>query len=111
MFTGQISSQARQVTQANTSSGRTRSKRWPSPSSMASVDTGPETPTTEAATSPVLSTISLGSRGLPVMLAGHTEVHRPQMVQASVSKICFQVRSVATMLHDQPRSVAMLVAS
>ena len=51
---------------------------------------------TEAATSPVLMTISRGSRGFPVMLAGHTDVHRPQIVQASVSKICFQVRSVTT---------------
>ena len=42
-------------------------------------------------TSPVFSTISRGSRGLPVAWAGHTEVQRPHMVQASVSRSCFQV--------------------
>ena len=44
-------------------------------------------------TSPVLSTISRGSSGLPVAWAGHTEVQRPHMVQASVSSSCFQVKS------------------
>ncbi len=44
-------------------------------------------------TSPTLSTISRGSSGLPVFWAGHTDVHRPQTVQASVSKSCFQVKS------------------
>ena len=46
-----------------------------------------------AMTSPVLSTISRGSRGLPVACAGHTLVQRPHMVQASVSSSCFQVKS------------------
>ena len=44
-------------------------------------------------TSPVLSTISRGSSGLPVACAGHTLVQRPHMVQASVSSSCFQVKS------------------
>ena len=42
-------------------------------------------------TSPVFSTISRGSSGLPVAWAGHTEVQRPHIVQASVSISCFQV--------------------
>lgn len=46
-----------------------------------------------AITSPVLSTISRGSRDLPVACAGHTAVQRPQIVQASVSSRCFQVTS------------------
>ena len=44
-------------------------------------------------TSPVFSTISRGSSGLPVAWAGHTAVQRPHMVQASVSSSCFQVKS------------------
>ena len=44
-------------------------------------------------TSPILSTISRGSSGLPVACAGQTEVHRPHMVQASVSSNCFHVKS------------------
>ena len=46
-----------------------------------------------AMTSPVLRTISRGSSGLPVAWAGHTDVQRPHMVQASVSSSCFQVKS------------------
>ena len=38
-----------------------------------------------AMTSPVFSTISRGSSGLPVAWAGQTDVQRPHMVQASVS--------------------------
>ena len=34
-----------------------------------------------------------GSSGLPVACAGHTDVQRPQTVQASVSNSCFQVKS------------------
>ena len=44
-------------------------------------------------TSPVLSTISRGSSGLPVAWAGQTDVQRPHIVQASVSSSCFQVKS------------------
>jgi hypothetical protein len=44
-------------------------------------------------TLPILVTISRGSSGLPVAWAGHTAVQRPQMVQASVSSSCFQVKS------------------
>src|SRR3546814_15438009 len=44
-------------------------------------------------TSPDLSTISRGSSDLPVAWAGHTEVQRPHIVQASVSRSCFHVKS------------------
>ena len=60
-----------------------------------------------AITSPSLSTISRGSSGLPVWLAGHTEVQRPQMVQASVSYNCFQVNSPTL----EAPTVSMSVAS
>ena len=49
-----------------------------------------------AITSPVFSTISRGSSGLPVACAGHTLVHRPHIVQASVSSNCFHVKSSTT---------------
>ncbi len=58
-------------------------------------------------TSPVFSTISRGSRGLPVAWAGHTEVHRPQIVQASVSKSCFQVKSSTVDAPNVSSSVSM----
>ncbi len=45
-------------------------------------------------------TISRGSSGLPVSCAGQTDVHRPQMVQASVSSNCFQVNSVISAAPD-----------
>ena len=53
-----------------------------------------------AMTSPVLSTISRGSSGLPVAWAGHTDVQRPHIVHASVSSSCFQVKSSTT---DAPK--------
>ena len=46
-----------------------------------------------AMTSPIFSTISRGSSGLPVAWAGQTDVQRPHIVQASVSSSCFQVKS------------------
>ncbi len=97
MSTGQISSHALQLVHAKTSSGWMRSNSVPAPSIVAVEETGGDRPAYEDATSPDLRTISLGSSGLPVMFAGQTEVQRPQMVQASVSKICFQVRSAATL--------------
>ena len=45
---------------------------------------------------PILVTISRGSSGLPVAWAGQTDVHRPQIVQASVSRSCFHVKSSMT---------------
>ena len=44
-------------------------------------------------TSPTFKMISRGSSGLPVACAGQTDVQRPQMVHASVSKSCFHVKS------------------
>ena len=94
MLTGQMSSQARQVVHDHTSSGRIRWRtESPSMTIPAARLTGGATPAAAAATSPTFRTISRGSSGLPVMLAGHTDVHRPQIVQASVSNSCFQVKS------------------
>ena len=58
-------------------------------------------------TSPVFSTISRGSSGLPVACAGHTEVQRPHMVQASVSSSCFQVKSSTTEAPKLSSSVSI----
>ena len=58
-------------------------------------------------TSPVLSTISRGSSGLPVAWAGHTDVHRPHIVQASVSSSCFQVKSSTTEAPKLSSSVSI----
>ncbi len=96
MLTGQISSHALQDVQAHTSSEVIRSKRLLaltviSGSSPIGGDTAGAP--VRAITSPVFSTISRGSRGLPVAWAGHTDVQRPHMVQASVSSSCFQVKS------------------
>ena len=89
MSTGHTCSQARQMVQAHSSAAVIRSntesrgdgdrRHRPPPAG-----TPPGCPM-RAMTSPSLSTISRGSSGLPVWLAGHTEVQRPQMVQASVS--------------------------
>ena len=62
----------------------------------------------DAATSPTFITISRGSSGFPVVLAGHTLVQRPHTVQASVSKICFQVRSDTTEALIDSMSVASI---
>ena len=43
-------------------------------------------------TCPTFNIISLGSNGFPVRLAGQTDVHRPQIVHASRSRSCFQVK-------------------
>ena len=88
MSTGQTCSQARQVVQAHSSAAVIRSNTESEVTLIpASTPTGGDTTgePLRAMTSPSLSTISRGSRGLPVWLAGHTEVQRPQMVQASVS--------------------------
>ena len=114
MFTGQISSHARHVVHAHTSSEVMRSNTDSELTVRA-----PSTPTgglsgsvaVAAATSPSLSTISLGSSGLPVMFAGHTEVQRPQTVQASVSRSCFQVNSptrLAPTVSNSPDSMASM---
>ena len=96
MLTGQISSQALHVVQDQSSSEVIRSNRLSAVTLISrSVPTGGVTGGEPVAviTSPVLSTISRGSSGFPVACAGQTEVQRPQIVQASVSKSCFQVKS------------------
>src|ERR1044072_9124474 len=103
MLTGQISSQALQVVQAQTSSALIRSSTDPA-STLISASTviggGTFGDAVAAITAPTLRTISRGSSGLPVLLAGHTDVQRPQMVQASVSISCFQVKSS---IFDAPK--------
>src|SRR6478736_4981616 len=96
MFTGQISSHALHDVHDQTSSAVMRSNTESDEMVISgTVPIGGDT-TGEplaAMTSPVLSTISRGSSGLPVAWAGHTLVQRPHMVQASVSSSCFQVES------------------
>ena len=60
-----------------------------------------------AMTSPVLSTISRGSSGLPVACAGQTDVQRPHIVQASVSSSCFQVKSSTVEAPNVSSSVSI----
>ena len=60
-----------------------------------------------AITSPVLSTISRGSSGLPVACAGQTDVHRPHIVHASVSSNCFHVKSSIVEAPNDSSSVSM----
>jgi len=96
MLTGQISSHALQVVQAQISSGVIRSNSEfalmviSASRPIGGLTTGRPV---AAMTSPDFSTISRGSRGLPVACAGHTLVHRPHIVQASRSRSCFQVKS------------------
>ena len=96
MFTGQISSHALHDVHDHSSSAVMRSKRLSAVTVISrSMPTGGDTGgvPVRAITSPVLLTISRGSSGLPVACAGHTEVQRPQIVHASVSNSCFQVKS------------------
>ncbi len=111
MFTGQASSHALHDVQANTSSEVIRSNTRSELSVIsASTDTGGDTATgaVRAATSPSLRTISRGSSGLPVGLAGQTEVQRPHTVQASVSSSCFQVNSATRAAPTVSMSVASI---
>ena len=74
----------------------------------ASVPSGGDTTGSPVAaiTSPILSTISRGSSGLPVAWAGHTLVQRPHIVQASVSSSCFHVKSSTTDAPNVSSSVS-----
>ena len=110
MLTGQISSHALHDVQAHTSSGVMRSNSESadtviSGSTPMGGDTGGVP--VRAMTSPVLSTISRGSSGLPVAWAGHTDVHRPHIVQASVSSSCFHVKSSTVAAPNVSSSVSM----
>ena len=114
MLTGQISSQALQVVQAHTSSAVIRSSTEPASTLISgSTVTGGATfgEAVAAITSPTLRTISRGSSGLPVLLAGQTEVQRPQMVQASVSISCFQVKSSIFDAPKESSSVSIRLGS
>ena len=62
-------------------------------------------------TSPDFSTISRGSSGLPVAWAGHTDVQRPHIVQASVSSSCFQVKSSTTAAPKDSSDVSVRLGS
>ena len=110
MLTGQISSQARQDVQAHSSSVLMRSNIQLAGTSTVSSPLlrGGEVGglPVRAMTSPVLSTISRGSRGFPVAWAGHTEVQRPHIVQASVSRSCFHEKSSTTEAPNVSRSVS-----
>ena len=115
MFTGQISSQALQLVQAQISSAVIRSNSelaeivisWSTPIGG---DTGP-TGAVAAMTSPVFRTISRGSSGLPVACAGQTLVQRPHIVQASVSSSCFQVKSWTTLAPKVSSDVSARLGS
>ncbi|CAB4908688.1 unannotated protein [freshwater metagenome] len=103
MLTGQISSQALQLVHAHTSSAVIRSNNELTETVISlSTPIGGDTlppgacEAVAAITSPLLSTISRGSSGLPVACAGHTLVQRPHMVHASRSSSCFQVKSSMT---------------
>src|SRR4030095_15742682 len=88
MLTGQISSHALHDVHAQISSGVMRSKRESADTVISgSTPMGGEIGgvPVRAMTSPVLSTISRGSSGLPVAWAGHTDVHRPHIGQAAGS--------------------------
>src|SRR6476620_6014781 len=110
MLTGQISSHALQLVQAQISSELMRSNTLSSAMSMSpATPTGGETggEPVAAITSPTFNTISRGSSGLPVACAGHTDVQRPHTVHASVSKSCFQVKSSIFTAPNDSRSVSM----
>ena len=95
IFTGQISSQALQEVQAQSSSEVILSKtlseftrKGPGVETVAGTAGWPDSDIT----CPTFNIISLGSKDLPVWFAGHTDVHLPQTVHASRSINCFQVK-------------------
>src|SRR3954465_14058016 len=110
MLTGQISSHALHDVHAQSSADVMRSNTESAVMVMpGAVLTGGDTAGAPVAaiTSPTFSTISRGSSGLPVACAGHTDVHRPHTVQASVSKSCFQVKSSIVAAPNVSRSVSI----
>ena len=111
MFTGQISSHARHVVHAHTSSAVMRSNNELAPILISeSIDNGGVTEpcaAVAAMTSPVFKTISRGSSDLPVACAGHTLVQRPHMVHESVSSSCFHVKSSTTEAPKVSREVSV----
>ena len=110
MLTGQMSSHARHVVHAHSSSDVTRSNiQLDGTEISASTLIGGDTFGSPVAvmTSPTLSTISLGSSGLPVAFAGHTLVQRPHIVHESVSRSCFHVNSSTVETPKLSSSVSM----
>src|SRR5262245_14427688 len=110
MFTGQISSHALHDVHDHNSSDVMRSNTESAEIvTLFGVPTGGDTTGSPVAaiTSPTFRTISRGSSGLPVAFAGHTDVHRPQIVHASVSKSCFQVKSSTVDAPNVSSSVSM----
>ena len=110
MLTGQISSQARHVVHAQSSSVVIRSNiQLAGTEISASVPIGGDTTGVPVAaiTSPVFRMISRGSNGLPVRCAGQTLVQRPHMVHESVSSSCFQVKSSMVEAPKLSSSVSM----
>src|SRR5512141_2730991 len=100
MLTGQISSHALHDVHAHSSSLVMRSNSELVLILMSlTVPTGGDSAGSAdaASTSPVFNTISRGSSGLPVAWAGHTDVQRPHIVHASVSRSCFHVKSSTTL--------------
>src|SRR3954453_8089011 len=116
MLTGQISSHALHDVHAQISSDVMRSKTESALilialSSPTTGETCPPSGPVAAITLPTLSTISRGSRGLPVALAGQTLVQRPQIVQASVSSSCFHVKSSIMLAPKLSSSASMRLGS
>ena len=114
ILTGQFSSQALQLVHAHNSSLVTRSNiQLAGTVISASTPIGGVVTTSPVAamTSPVFSTISLGSRGLPVACAGQTAVHLPHIVHASVSSNCFQVKSSIVEAPNVSSSVSIKFGS
>src|SRR4051812_28319720 len=110
MLTGQISSHALQLVHAHNSSDEMRSNTLSDATAISlSTPTGGDTVGSPVAamTSPTFNTISRGSSGLPVACAGQTDVQRPQIVHASVSNNCFQVKSSIFTAPKLSRSVSM----
>ena len=110
MFTGQISSHALHVVHAHSSSDVIRSKRLSAVTVIsASVPTGGDVGGEPGRVHHLagLQHDLAGSSGLPVACAGHTEVQRPQIVHASVSKSCFQVKSSTVDAPNVSSSVSM----
>ena len=108
--TGQAWSHARHVVHAQSSSAVIRSKtRSEETVRSASTLTGGDTRVRRGLVGNLaqLEDDLAGSSALPVWFAGHTSVHRPQIVQASVSKSCFHVNSPS---RDAP-IVSISVAS
>src|SRR5258708_39597869 len=112
MSTGQISSHALHDVHDQISSAVIRSNRELADTVMSrSTPIGGVTlgSPVAAITSPDLSTISRGSRGLPVACAGQTDVQRPHIMHASGSRSCFQAKSSTTDAPNDSSDVSVML--